>query len=133
MCLALLGTVMLLRVCLITSLLVASAACSNSTSAPLQPTESRDAASVSIEKNGPVISGTVYAGATGDQPLADANVVVVSGSDTRTTRTNASGAYMLSVPTGEGTITASKPGYAPKAWLISVSNDVVVNFSLSFQ
>ena len=124
---------MKLRVYLLTSLMVASAACSNSTTSP-SALRAEDVASVSIEKTGPVVSGTVYVGSSAaDHPLADANVIVVSGGETRTTRTNASGYYSLSVPAGEGSITASKSGYSPKSWNLSVANDLVVNFSLSFQ
>jgi hypothetical protein len=125
---------MRLRVYLLTSLLVASAACSNTTTSPISPSNSEDSSSVSIQNNVPVISGTVYVGsATADHPLADANIIVVSGDETRTTRTSATGRYSISVPEGEGTITASKSGYSPKSWDITVANDVVVNFSLLFQ
>ena len=125
---------MKLRVYLLTSLMVASAACNNSTTSPSALRDASESASVSIEKTGPVVSGTVYVGSSAaDHPLADANVIVVSGGETRTTRTNASGYYSLSVPAGEGSITASKSGYSPKSWNLSVANDVVVNFSLSFQ
>jgi hypothetical protein len=78
------------------------------------------------------LSGRIYAGSTAsDLPLSNAEVVVVASNGTKTTRSSQNGFYALTVPSGDVTITATKPGYEAKTTTIDAAADVVLNFSLS--
>jgi len=123
---------MLPRVCLVVAALSLLSACSDT---PVSPTLNTTSTVTVTSNNGSeamTVSGLVYAGsAMSDLPLDNAEVAIVAGATTTSTRTSAKGFYTLTVPPGTATITASKPGYTSKSWALDVADDLVLNFSLT--
>jgi hypothetical protein len=132
MFLALLGREMLTRLAVATLALATLTACSGNT--PVSPAIS-SATSVTVANGNDgttLVTGRVYGDSgTGDLPLSNAEVVVVSGTSTVSTLSGDKGYYSLTVTPGSGTITASKRGYTSKSWSIDVASNLVVNFSLA--
>ena len=89
-----------------------------------QPTAPEDAAA---------ITGQIYDNATGvDRAIPDALVEVnQSDGSSLTATTNANGFYRIVARRGAVTITASKDGYESTQWQFDLTNDTVLNFSLS--
>ena len=120
------------RVCLLVAALSLVSACSET---PVSPTLSTTSTVTVTSTNGSetmTVSGSVYAGsATSDLPLGGAEVAIVTGTTTTSTRTGPKGFYTLTVPPGAATITASKPGYTSKSWSLNVADNLVLNFSLT--
>jgi carboxypeptidase family protein len=81
------------------------------------------------------ISGYVYqdeSAESGEPLLADV-LITVQGAEgsPRTAKTNGKGFYIVSVPAGTISITASKEGYATRASNFDLSKSTVLNFSLT--
>ena len=78
------------------------------------------------------VSGQVYVDATwGEPPIRDASITVTRDGEESIVSTNRGGFYRISVKSGSLSITASKEGYESKAWSLVLSNDTVLNFSLT--
>ena len=78
------------------------------------------------------VSGQVYVDATwGEPPIADVSIRVTRDGEESMVATNREGFYRISVKPGTLSIAASKEGYETKAWSLVLSNDTVLNFSLT--
>jgi hypothetical protein len=80
------------------------------------------------------ISGYIYfQDPSGGEPEIANVLISVTESDgsQRMALSNAAGFYTISVRSGRVSITASKEGYEAKVWHLVLSNDTVLNFSLT--
>jgi hypothetical protein len=114
------------RLTLCAILVAAGSGCGRAS--PLSP----DAALVTI-------SGYVYFQAPAGEPMIDNALVTVAdaeGSEDGSVprwlaATNGDGFYAVTVRPGRISITASKEGYEAKVWHLQLSDDTVLNFSLT--
>ncbi|MCX7992605.1 MAG: carboxypeptidase regulatory-like domain-containing protein [Fimbriimonadales bacterium] len=86
-----------------------------------------------LEPEPGTVTGTVTDAGTG-QPIANARVTAVAGTNTRAdVTTDANGQYTFTVPAGEYVITAVAPGYAPESQTLNVpaNQTTTLNFQLS--
>jgi len=78
--------------------------------------------------SGETLSGTVT-DADGDA-IENANVEAVNASTEATATTDTSGAYEMTVESGDYDVTASKPGYSPTTKSVTIAGATTVNFTL---
>ena len=95
---------------------------------PLAPAQVSQASAAAVV----TVSGQVYLDATwGEPPIPDASITVTRDGAESIVNTDADGFYRISVASGSVSIAASKEGYETKAWSLVLSNDTVLNFSLT--
>ncbi len=86
-----------------------------------------------LEPEPGTVTGTVTDVNTG-QPIANARVTAVAGTNTRAdVTTDANGQYTFTVPAGEYVVTAVAPGYAPESQTLNVpaNQTTTLNFQLA--
>jgi hypothetical protein len=114
--------------CCVVALVLTSLGCADRS--PLAPADARQgpkAAAAAAKVSGWVYQQVVW----GDPPLAETLITVThSDGSERTTVSDGSGFYELSVPAGTISITAFKEGYEAKTWEFSLLKDTVLNFGL---
>ena len=120
-------------VCLVTVGLTCSACGSNGLTAPDAIVANQSGSASLFQDGSATITGSIYEMTVdGIVPISDAVIEVIDESASmQRERSDADGFYTVSIRRGNVAITASRDGYKPKTWRLTLLDDITLNFSLS--